>query len=239
MLLTSETIERIKKDPLRVILRAFNKYIFGTIRYKKGKGYDAARYWHDRFNKYKDSIKGPGDEGLSEKENIEMYNQARKTFLKFCKTEKVSFTKSKVLEIGPGTGFYIKILKSSGVKNYTGLDITDVAFNKLKKAHPAFKFIKRDITKSSPPERYDLIVMIDVIEHIVEAEKLKKAMENIKRSLKPKGIFILAPVMQRSKKHLFYVRHWTVKDLEALFKNYKISKPIRFRHGHIISIRRG
>ena len=239
MILTDDTIKRIKKDPLKVVFRAFNKYIFGTIRYKKGKGYDAALYWQDRFNKYRDSIKGPGDEGLTEKENLEIYNQAKKTFLKFCKAKKVSFTKSKVLEIGPGTGFYTEILKSSGVKNYTGLDITDAAFNKLRKKHPAFKFIKRDVTKYSPPERYDLIVMIDVIEHIVEEEKLKKAMENIKKSLKPKGVFILAPVMQRSKKHLFYVRHWTVKDVEALFEDYKVSKPVAFRNGHIVSIRRG
>ena len=238
MILTDDTIKRIKKDPLKVIFRAFNKYIFGTIHYKKGNGYDAALYWKDRFNKYRDSIKGPGDEGLTEKENMEMYNQARKTFLKFCKAEKVSFTKSKVLEVGPGTGFYTEILKSSGVKNYTGLDITDVAISKLKKENPSFKFIKRDITKSPPPEKYDLVVMIDVIEHIVEEEKLKKAIGNIKKSLKPKGIFILAPVMQRSKKHLFYVHHWTLKDIEALFKNYRSSKPVPFRNGHIISIRR-
>ena len=239
MILTDDTLKRIKKDPLKVVFRAFSKYIFGTIRYRKGNGYDAARYWHDRFNKYRDSIRGPGDEGLSEKENVEMYDQARKIFLKFCKQEKVSFATSKVLEIGPGTGFYTKILKDAGVKNYTGLDITNVAFSKLKKEHPPFKFIKHNITKSSPPERYDLVVMIDVIEHIVEEEKLKKAMENISRSLEPKGVFILAPVMQRSKKHLFYVRHWTAKDIEALFENYKISKPVTFRNGQIISIKRG
>ena len=83
------------------------------------------------------------------------------------------------------------------------------------------------------------ILMRDGAEIWEEEEKLKKAMENIKKSLKPKGVFILAPVMQRSKKHLFYVRHWTAKDIEALFENYKISKPVTFRNGQIISIKRG
>lgn len=238
MILAEDTIQRIKKDPLRVMFRALNKYIFGTIHYKKGKGYNAALYWQDRFSKYRDSIKGPGDEGLTEKENMEMYNQARKTFLEFCKTEKVSFTQSKILEIGPGTGFYTKILKNSGVKIYTGLDITDVAFGKLKKEYPTFKFIKRDITKSSPPERYDLVIMVDVIEHIVEEEKLKKAMDHIKKSLKPKGVFILAPLMQKSKRHLFYVRHWTFEDISKAFPGYKISKPVNFRNGQIVAIRK-
>lgn len=207
------------------------------MRYKKGKGYDAALYWQDRFSKYKDSIKGPGDEGLTEKENLEMYNQAKKTFLKFCKAEKISFTKSKVLEIGPGTGFYTGILKNSGVKNYTGLDITDVAFSKLKKEYPYFRFIKRDITKFSPTEKYDVVVMIDVIEHIVEEEKLKKAMENISRSLGSKGVFILAPIMRNSKKKFFYVRYWTLEELEVILKNHKFSKPIRFRNGYLVSVR--
>lgn len=176
------------------------------IKYGAGNDYDAAKYWHDRFSKYGLSLKGAGNEGISEEENEKIYAEAAKVFTDLCRKEDIDFHNVSVLEIGCGTGFYTQLLHDLGVKSYTGVDITDVLFPKLRKKFPRFKFIKKDVTSDKLEGKYDLIIMIDVIEHIVKESKLSFAMENVKNCLSHNGVFIVTPIMKVSKKQLFYLR---------------------------------
>lgn len=121
-------LSKIKEDPLDFIRRALFKTILGSRKYGKGNDYDAARYWHDRFSKYGQSLKGAGDEGLSEEENLKIYAEAAKVFIDLCRREGVDFQRVNILEIGCGTGFYTQLLHNLGVKSYVGVDITDVLF---------------------------------------------------------------------------------------------------------------
>ena len=79
-----DILSRFKKDPLDFIRRALFKTIVGSRKYGKGNDYDATRYWHNRFSKYGQSLKGAGDEGLSEedlkKERLILY--LARSFLK-------------------------------------------------------------------------------------------------------------------------------------------------------------
>ena len=70
----SDILSRFIKDPLGFIKRVFFKKFIGPKRYGQGNDYDAARYWEDRLSKYGDSsLKGVGDEGKSEEDNIREY----------------------------------------------------------------------------------------------------------------------------------------------------------------------
>ncbi|MGH7951488.1 MAG: class I SAM-dependent methyltransferase [Limisphaerales bacterium] len=213
------------------------KVFIAPLQYRSKSGYDASAYWKDRFHKYGTSIQGPGDEGLSEAENEKMYQEAADVFRSICQKERIDFCRAQVLEIGVGTGFYTQILREMGVASYSGIDITDVLFPQHKQDFPCYTFLQADITKEAICGSFSLIVMIDVIQHIVEKEKLAFAMENIKKALAPNGIFIVAPIMHATKKQLFYVHFWSEKLFEELFLGFTISEPIPFRTGSIIVIK--
>ncbi len=233
-----DLLSKFKKDPLGFIKRALYKIVIGPLKYNKGNDYDAANYWRDRFEKHGQTLKGAGDEGLSEEENKEHYEKAAKVFTSFCMKEGIDFKNSDVLEIGVGTGFYTRLLHDLGVRKYTGVDITDVFFSKHKNNFPQFKFVKKDITVDKLEGKYDLIVMIDVIEHIVNEKKFASAMENVRNSLSDDGIFVVAPVMDEDKKHLFYLSSHSLQDIKNKFPGYRFSEPMPFRDGNIIGIKK-
>ena len=54
-------------------------------------------------------------------------------------------------------------------------------------------------------------------------------MNNILKSLSDSGALIIAPVVDKGKKHLFHNREWSLDDLIVFLTNYKIlvSKPFR------------
>lgn len=231
-------LSKFKRDPFGFIKRALYKTIIAPLRYRSGDDYDAAKYWHDRFSKYGLSIRGPGDEGLSEEQNQEMYAEAGRVFIDLCLREGVDFQNASVLEIGCGTGYYSGLLHNLGVRNYVGVDITDVLFQELKEKFPEFRFIRRDVTLAKLEGKYDLIFMIDVIEHIVVEGKFSFAMENVRDCLSENGVFIVAPIMKTSKKRLFYVRQWSLENIEERFPGYNIGDLVPFRGNQMITIRK-
>lgn len=226
------------KNILSKFKRALYKKTIGPLKYSKKDDYEASRYWHDRLSKYGLSFKGAGHEGLTEAQNKKMYEEAAKVFTGLCNRKDINFHNAKVLEIGCGNGFYTKLLYDLGAKDYVGIDITDVLFPELKRNFPEYKFIKKDITKDRIEGKFDLILMIDVIEHIVNKDKLTSALDNVKNCLSDNGIFVVSPIKERSKRHLFYVRWWSQDDIKQRFNGYIFRDLIPFRNGDLLIVER-
>jgi len=234
----SDILSRFAKDPFGLIKRAFFKKIIGPLKYGKGNDYDAARYWDERLGKYGDNLKGAGDEGKSHEDNIQEYALDEKIFVEILKTLNLDFPNIRVLDIGCGTGFYADILQRLGVKDYTGLDITDRLFAQHRERFPEYKFIKKDITTEKVEGEYDLIIMIEVLEHIVNDDKLTFATENIKTCLADNGTFIISSIWEKGKKHMFYVRRWTLEEIRQRFEGYAFGELVPFRSANMVTIRR-
>jgi SAM-dependent methyltransferase len=234
----SDILERFAKDPFGFIKRVFFKKIIGPLKYGKGDDYDAAGYWDTRLGKYGDNLKGAGDEGKSHADNVREYEQDEKIFSELVKKLELDFANISVMDIGCGTGFYTDILKRLGVKKYTGLDITDTLFAKHKENFADYEFVKKDITTEKVEGKYDLIIMIEVLEHIVNDNKLSFAMENVKNCLTDDGVFIISSIWDKGKKHMFYVRRWTLDEIKQRFEGYTFSEPLPFRSANIITIRK-
>jgi len=150
----------------------------------------------------------------------------------------LDFANIGVMDIGCGTGFYADILKRLGVKKYTGVDITDTLFAKHKENFGDYEFVKKDIASEKVEGKYDLIIMIEVLEHIVNDDKLSFAMENVKNCLSDKGVFIISSIWKKGKKHMFYVRRWTLDEIKQRFEGYTFSEPAPFRSANIITIKK-
>lgn len=100
-----------------------------------------------------------------------------------------TFKPKKILEIGCGTGNYTKILLKRGYE----VTAVDVSENMLKIAGEkcACKFVKGDIRDITISEKFDAcIAMFAVMGYITENSDIIKALNNIRRHLKPNGIFV-------------------------------------------------
>ena len=229
---------KLRKNPLGLIQRAVYKTIVGPLKYGRANGYDAHKYWQDRFSKYGQSIKAVGNEALSEEANEKMYTEAAQVFSALCRKSGIALQSAKVLEIGCGAGFYTQLLHHFGVKNYVGVDITDVFFPQLRRNFPQFTFLRKDITADQVVGEFNLIVMIDVIQHIVTEERLSVAMENVRNCLSGNGLFIVSPIERSSRRYFFYLRSWSMEDLKQRFPGYLFSEQVPFRDSHLLRIRR-
>lgn len=227
----SDFLLRLLKDPWGSAKRAFLKIFVLPIKYGRGQDYNAAGYWKDRFQRYSTAMKGVGCEGLSEEDNLRAREQAIKIFDAVCRAQNIRFDQINILEIGCGNGFYTNYLRQNGARSYTGVDITDVLFGQLRAKFPGYNFVRKDVTADSLEGQFDLIVMMDVIQHVVNREKLLFALGHIRGCLRSNGIFIVAPITASSKRHLFHVHRWSVNELDLVFQAGYSRQIVPFRVG--------
>jgi SAM-dependent methyltransferase len=227
------------RRPFQAVARAFQLLVVQRRKYARPGGYDAEHYWRDRLAQHGLALRGPGKEGRSEAENLADYSEAAERFREFCCEEGLDLRRAGVLEIGCGTGFYATLCRDEGVRAYMGVDITDVLFPRLVREFPAYEFLRRDVTSDHLDGVFDVVLMIDVVEHIVTERQLDVAMQNVQRCLAPGGTFVLAfPLPGHWPRRLFYLRRWREVDITRLFDGYAIGRPQPFRDGSILALRK-
>lgn len=165
-------------------------------------------YWEERLAKNFD-LSGVGFSSLGKNYNGWMYrvrrHVLRKTLVRLGHDYQQRFfdgaSAAAILDIGIGTGFYIDFWKGlhrgKAAKVVEGIDITDVAVKRMKKKYPDSQFYVADIGEDSVPEmfgkkRYDVISAFDVLFHITDDEKYRRAIQNIHGLLEPGGLFFMS-----------------------------------------------
>lgn len=237
-MINKEYISRFLANPFGFIKRVLYKFTYGPLKYSKGNDYKASEYWDDRFSKYDKNLMGPGDEALNESGNLDMYELCKKRFLNLCDVHKLDFKESKLLEIGIGNGFYTNILKEKGLEDYQGADISDVLFESLRKKYSPYSFLKIDVTTQKLTGTYDIVLLIDVIQHIVNEEKLEFAFKNIREVVAPGGYFVLTPILNMNKKQFFYLKSWSLQTIMANFKGFIFIDIVPFKESHMILLQK-
>lgn len=97
----------------------------------------------------------------------------------------------KVLDAGCGNGRLYDALKTKKIE-YHGTDPSEKLIEIAKEKFPGIDFKVADILKMPFPDNYfDKVYSIAVLHHIPSSELRLKAMEELKRILKPKGLLIL------------------------------------------------
>ena len=97
--------------------------------------------------------------------------------------------KTKFLEIGCGTGDFIRQIVENDKLEITGSEIYLKGLLYAKKNLPDVDFIQFDVTQGKIGEEFDLIVAFDVIEHI---ENDNVALSNISQMLNKDGVLIVS-----------------------------------------------
>jgi SAM-dependent methyltransferase len=160
-----------------------------------GKAIASREYWENRLSE-KWGLHGVGHISYGKPYNEWLYRVRRRVLLRELDRLPLDLRASTVLDIGSGTGFWLKIWKSVGVRNLVGSDLTRVAVENLRDEHPTMEIRELDI---ADPEsiaglkgKFDLISAFDVLFHITDEDQFKAAIANVASLLRPGGYFLFS-----------------------------------------------
>ena len=156
---------------------------------------DAAAYWEARARRY--ACKGDGLAAVCSYGMPAFYNRSIHLCQFLALRPYLKMTRGRsVLDIGCGVGRWSICMAEQGAK-VTGSDLSPTmvkeANRKARKAGVAdrCKFQVTDIANLSTGEKYDFIIGVTVLQHILEDRRLESAVHNLRDHLGPAGRIIL------------------------------------------------
>ena len=139
----------------------------------------------------------------------------------------------KILDVGCGGGIICEPLARLGAK-VTGIDFVpnNIIAAKIhsKKNKLKINYINKDIEKSKLDEKFDIILMFEVLEHL---DNWKKTIKNIKKNLNKNGLIIISTINRNLLSKLFAINiaenilNWIPKgthDYNKLIKPEELKK---------------
>lgn len=204
------------------------------LREISGRNYNPDQYWTTQLGHFGSDLRGPGKGGLSEQENAELYRQGEQTLQMLMRKLDINWD-GYFAEIGPGNGYWLNWLTRCGVKNYAGFDITDRLFSLLREQWPHASLIQLDVTRSHLPTQFDVVLMLDVSQHILDERAFRRAMDHCADAVKPGGHFIVTSWLQpyRQVSSMEVVR--SLKYYASHFHRWKFVGPLVFRDKFVMA----
>jgi SAM-dependent methyltransferase len=159
--------------------------------------FDTRAYWNRRLQRNW-TLHGVGLLAATPTWNEALYRVRRRVFQRVAAALEMDLTKASVLEVGPGTGFYLRQWKKQGVRDLSGVDIAASAVSQLAKKFPKVKLFCGDVSedvsalRESNPRGFDVISAFDVLFHVMDDEKYEQAFKNVESLLAPGGWFVFS-----------------------------------------------
>jgi len=235
-----ERLSRLRRDPLGV-LKGRLKLAYLWLRYRGLQGERAAAFWSDRHARYgADDLRGVGRESWSHAENEADYAAAVRQVRERIEAEGVDWERARVLDLGCGVGTYAAMAREAGVEAYVGVDIAETLLPTLRERYPGYRFEQHDLSRSAPSGEFDLIVMIDVTQHLVAEGAFEAAMAHVRQALAPGGVFLVTSWLKGPERLSFFEAARPLSAYEAAFPagEFELGRREPFRDKFLFSIRR-
>jgi SAM-dependent methyltransferase len=159
--------------------------------------FDAGAYWEARLNAHP-GLCGVGNTLLGSSYIAWLYKMRRLVFMRLMRLLKLNYRASRVLDVGSGTGFYLKLWNELGAGSVSGCDLTDTAVCRLQKEFPGASIHRVDIGDRLPAGfagEYEIVSAFDVLFHIVDDDRYTQALQNIHSLLAPEGMFVFSDLL--------------------------------------------
>ncbi|GAB2951369.1 class I SAM-dependent methyltransferase [Nonomuraea fastidiosa] len=138
---------------------------------------------------------GVGYQRLGLAFNTWMYRVRGEVFRREVGALGLDLSSSRVLDVGSGTGFYLRQWRALGAKSVTGSDLTAAAAERLRDRFPGTEILRLDIAdpgETLEPGSFDAVSAMDMLFHITDDERYRSALRSIARALRPGGTFVLS-----------------------------------------------
>jgi SAM-dependent methyltransferase len=155
--------------------------------------YRPAEFWDDRLRQHFDMV-GVGYRRLGKPFNLALYRQRLVVLRRALGQFHIEPAGADLVELGPGTGFYIDYWQTRGLRSLLGLDIAAVAAERLAAQYPNYAFAQADITQSwpAPDASADIVTAFDVLFHITDDERFGAAIAEAGRVTRPGGVLLIS-----------------------------------------------
>lgn len=232
---------KLVKKTLRPLKRFFCDFL--AFKEKKVAAYRYHRnpqdFWESRHKVFDSDMRAVGPDLYCSDANLEVYAEGEKVLRKIL-NRYPGFQDFSVIEIGCGNGYWTGFLKRLSLKRYIGVDISPHAVQKVSKRFPEFQFFQFDVTEGIgklQENSADMILMIDVTQHIVDDIKFRNAMTNVRGLLKPKGTIILTSNLSDSlDSDVYYVKRRPLKAYREIFPGFTFGEPLAFNSKFIFTL---
>ncbi|UCC69622.1 MAG: class I SAM-dependent methyltransferase [Armatimonadota bacterium] len=186
-------------------------------------GYHPEPYWTRRFAR-RLGLSTVGYLGLGWSYNRWLYAARKAAFLRAVRTLPLEVEGAAVLELGVGSGFYLPIWRRLHARRIVGVDITQVAVRRARVLCPEGRFERRDLRQPFDlGERFDIVTGIDVLFHVVDDPGFARALENIRRHLRPGGSALVTDcLVEKGKLRADHVRYRTMEEWRSAFRQQQM-----------------
>lgn len=150
--------------------------------------FDARRFWQETLSAQFD-LCGTGHPGLSAAYNQRCYDLRRAVLDQVLVKHRVPVAGRQALDAGCGSGFFVEYWLSRGA-HVTGVDLTDVAVQRLSERFPSASFEVGDLSSWRASRQYDVVSCFDVLFHIVDDDAWERAMTNLADAVAPGGYLV-------------------------------------------------
>lgn len=188
-------------------------------------------YWEDRL-KENFGLHGTGYQGLGRRYNEYMYKVRRRVFMQRIRKLNIDFANVNVLDIGSGTGFYVRLWRDLGVIRITGTDLTTVAVENLRSMYPTNEFLQLDIGDEVDykilQKKFDIISAFDVLFHIIDDTRYENAIRNIFSLLKPGGLFVFSDN---------FLHHNSLRSARQVSRSLRVIQRVLYQNNFEVLLR--
>ena len=177
-------------------------------------------------------------ESWSDAENRRDYAEAGELVLGQARAAGVELARARVLDVGCGVGFYAGLLAEAGVVDYRGVDVSPVQLPTLRARHPSFQFEALDVTRRRPEGEYDLVLMIDVTQHLVDDDDFAGAMRHVAGCVAPGGVLLITSWLKGPERLSYFEVARPRAAYEAGLVGLEVGESVPFRRKHLLTARR-
>jgi SAM-dependent methyltransferase len=193
--------------------------------------FEPADYWEKRLSS-SFHLGGVGYLGLGELYNRWIYRVRDRTVSRVARVELPADRSSiSLLDVGSGTGFYLRMWRRLGIGQVVGSDLTRTSVDALGAQFPGSQVKQFDVGSANVPfasRSFDAISIMDVLPHIVDDEKYLRAIANLADLLRPGGVMFcteyLCPREHRAQHEVVRTREDVVSAMSKA--GFKIEREV-------------
>lgn len=156
--------------------------------------FDPEEYW-EGMHRANRGFAAVGFASLGVGFNNWMYRVRSVVVRRALRRTSLSLAGANVLDVGAGSGFYVRTWLELGAAHVTGIDLSQAAVDALRVEFPTAEFVRDDIAEPAAAtgnSRYDLVSAFDVLFHIVDDERFVRAIHNAAELSRPGGHLLLS-----------------------------------------------
>jgi SAM-dependent methyltransferase len=181
--------------------------------------FDAGSYWKERLRRNFD-LTGVGFRRRSKAYNRWVYRVRTEALNELFRRKGWPIDGKAVLDVGCGTGFFVDHWLQNGAARITGIDVTEVSVERLKKRFPKAEFVLADVSEPGLDVKgtFDYVSIFDVLYHIVDDKRFEQAVANLSRLCRPGSRVIITDMFgRRTVEVVKHVRNRSLDRYQEIF----------------------